>query len=105
MSKIKIIAAAIAALFATTSIAFADGKKTYETSCIACHGTGVTGAPKLGDAEQWVSRIEQGMDVLTEHAIKGYQGKKGYMPAKGGNPTIPDENIKAAIEYMVSQSQ
>jgi len=81
------------------------GKSTYDMACVACHGPGVAGAPKLGDKAAWKDRISQGMAVLDEHAIKGYQGKKGVMPAKGGNMSLSDADVKAAVAYMVDQSK
>lgn len=77
------------------------GKKTYEAACIACHGAGIAGAPKFGDKAAWAPRIKQGKDVLYTHAIKGYQGKAGMMPAKGGSSASDDE-VKAAVDYMVA---
>ncbi|GMR17966.1 MAG: hypothetical protein BMS9Abin33_0363 [Gammaproteobacteria bacterium] len=83
----------------------ADGKATYGTACVACHGTGAAGAPKLGDKADWTARIAQGNATLYEHALKGYQGKKGFMPAKGGNATLADDAVKAAVDYMVAGSK
>ncbi|MCG6872712.1 MAG: c-type cytochrome [Gammaproteobacteria bacterium] len=83
----------------------ADGKTTYETTCSACHAAGVAGAPKLGDKALWDPRIAQGLAVLEEHAIKGFQGKTGFMPAKGGNASLPDDAVKAAVAYMVEQAK
>ncbi len=77
------------------------GKSTYESSCAACHGAGVAGAPKFGDKAAWGPRIKQGMDTLHEHAIKG----KGAMPPKGGNMSLSDADVKSAVDYMVSQSK
>ncbi len=91
----------VSSLLASPSLAAADGKATYEASCQLCHAAGVAGAPKLEDTEGWAARIEQGMDLLVEHAIKGYQGSAGYMPPKGGNMSLSDEDVKAAVEYMV----
>jgi cytochrome c5 len=83
----------------------AQGKTTYETVCVACHGSGIAGAPKVGDKAAWANRISQGMDKLYEHAIKGFQGKSGMMmPPKGGSDR-PDADIKAAVDYMVGQSK
>lgn len=81
------------------------GEEVYNLACIACHGAGIAGAPKVGDAEAWVARIAQGLEILSEHAINGYAGSAGYMPAKGGNPTLSDEEVVASIEYMLEQSQ
>jgi cytochrome c5 len=83
-------------------VASADtGKKAYETACIACHGAGIAGAPKFGDKAAWSTRIGQGASVLYDHAIKGFQGKAGYMPPKGGS-TLPDADVKAAVDYMAA---
>lgn len=82
-----------------------SGKDTYTTACFACHGTGAAGAPKLGDKAAWSARIAQGMGVLAEHAIKGFQGSKGFMPAKGGNAALSDTAVTAAVEYMVAESK
>jgi len=87
------------------ALAAADGKSTYEGSCAACHGMGVAGAPKLGDKAAWKDRIAQGKDTLYKHALEGFQGKKGFMPAKGGNASLADDAVKAAVDYMINQSK
>lgn len=79
----------------------ADGQKIYQSTCQACHTTGAAGAPKLGDKEAWAPRISQGMDVLVANAISG----KNAMPPKGACGSCSDDDIKATVEYMVSQSQ
>ncbi len=61
------------------------------------------GAPKLADKAAWAPRIAQGKDTLYKHAIGGYQGKAGVMPAKGGSQAS-DEEVKAAVDYMVSKA-
>ena len=68
---------------------------------MACHTAGIAGAPKFGDKLAWAERIKQGPAVLHEHAIKGYQGKAGMMPAKGGSSASDDE-VKAAVDYMIA---
>jgi cytochrome c5 len=83
----------------------ANGKGTYDKACMACHAAGVAGAPKLGDKAAWGPRIAQGNDTLYTHAIKGFQGKKGFMPAKGGNASLADADVKAAVDFMVGQSK
>jgi cytochrome c5 len=80
------------------------GKKLYEAACQACHTPGVAGAPKLGDKAAWAERIKQGDKVLYEHAIKGFQGKAGFMPPKGGS-TASDEEVRAAVDYMTAASK
>ena len=77
------------------------GKSTYDAVCNVCHGAGVAGAPKLGDKAAWAPRIKQGVATLHSAAIKG----KGAMPPKGGNPSIPDADVKAAVDYMVSTAK
>lgn len=96
------VAVAAAAPAAVAPPAKADGKKTYDAACVACHGAGIAGAPKFGDKAAWSARIAQGTSVLHDHAIKGYQGKGGVMPAKGGNTSLPDADVKAAVDYMVA---
>lgn len=106
--KKTVMFAAIAALGLTVSVQAADldaGKKVYDTACFACHTTGAAGAPKLGDKAAWKARIAQGNSTLEIHALKGYQGKKGFMPAKGGRADLGDDAVKDAIAYMVAQSK
>jgi len=79
----------------------ADGKSTYDTTCVACHGTGAAGAPKFGDKAAWAPRLKQGAAVLQDHAIKG----KGAMPPKGGNMTLSDAAVKAAVDYMAAAAK
>ena len=79
----------------------ADGKKIYDTACAMCHAAGVAGAPKTGDKAAWQPRIAQGKDVLYTSAIKG----KNLMPPKGGAVSIADADIKAAVDYLVSQAK
>ena len=89
---------------ATTTPAV-DGVKVYQSACIACHGAGVAGAPRVGDVEAWAARISAGNETLYANAINGFQGAAGVMPGKGGNPTLSDEEVKAAVDHMVSESQ
>ena len=96
-------AAAPAAAPAPVKVAI-DGQKVYTASCAACHGAGIAGAPKVGDKAAWVARVKQGSAVLYDHAIKGYQGKAGMMPPKGGSSASDDE-VKAAVDYMASASK
>ncbi|MDB5963337.1 MAG: cytochrome c5 family protein [Massilia sp.] len=88
-----------------TALAVADaGKKTYDGACVACHGAGIAGAPKFGDKAAWGPRIAQGSATLYEHAIKGFQGKAGVMPPKGGS-AASDNDVKAAVDYMASAAK
>ncbi|HZP93323.1 MAG TPA: c-type cytochrome [Burkholderiales bacterium] len=78
-----------------------SGENTFKTVCSACHGTGVLGAPKLGDRAAWKPRIAQGMATLHEHALKGIRA----MPPKGGAVSLPDADVQAAVDYMVGKSK
>lgn len=98
------LAESVADAVVQTASADADGKTVYDATCNVCHGAGVAGAPKLGDAAIWKERLDQGMDTLVEHAIVGYQGKAGFMPPKGGNAGLSDEEVKAAVQYMVDNA-
>ena len=77
----------------------------YDTACQACHNPGIAGAPRTGDKTAWVSRIDQGMDVLNGHAINGYQGADGVMPAKGGNMSLSNDDVINAVAFMVELSR
>lgn len=79
----------------------ANGGAAYEKACAVCHAAGVAGAPKVGDQAAWGPRIAQGKSTLYTHAIVGFQGSNGVMPARGGT-TWPDELIKAAVDHMVA---
>ena len=79
----------------------AKGKSIYEANCAGCHDSGVAGAPKPGDKSAWSERVAQGgMDMIVKKSIEGYDGKAGMMPAKGGNATLEDEEVKNAVTYM-----
>ena len=77
-----------------------QGETVYKSACFACHDTGVAGSPKLGDTAIWEPRIAQGLQTLVDHAINGFQNV-GFMPPKGGNPTLSDQEVAAAVGYMV----
>ena len=82
-----------------------DGQQVYQAGCVACHGAGIAGAPKLGDKGQWAKRLAKGPAALYASAVNGVQGTAGAMPAKGGNPALSDTEVKAAVDYMVMQSK
>jgi cytochrome c5 len=82
-----------------------DGAGIYARACATCHATGLAGAPKLGDAADWGPRIAQGEALLHEHAIKGFTGKKGMMPPKGGFVNLSDDEVKAAVAHMTDSVQ
>jgi cytochrome c5 len=77
------------------------GKAIYNQACVACHATGVANAPKFGDKAAWASRIQTGMEALYATSLKG----KGAMPPKGGNTTLADADVKAAVDYMVAAAK
>ena len=98
--------AVVDTLITSAQAACADkGKTTYDSTCAVCHGAGIAGAPKFGDKAAWAPRIAQGAEILHTHALKGYQGKAGMMPAKGGNTALADADVKAAVDYMVSKAK
>lgn len=74
----------------------------YNSVCSICHSMGLAGAPSLTDPS-WSSRLEQGIDVIEGHVLNGYQGSAGVMPAKGGRTDLSDEEILAALDYMLEQ--
>lgn len=79
-----------------------DGESVFKTTCFACHGTGAAGAPKVGDKAAWAPRIAEGKATLHKHAIEGFTGTHGMMPARGGNPALSDAEVEAAVDYMVN---
>jgi cytochrome c5 len=90
---------------ATVAALPTDGTAAYATACSACHGAGIAGAPKSGDKAAWGPRIAQGQATLYKHALEGYTGKTGVMPAKGGRTDWPDDLIKQAVDHMVEMNQ
>jgi cytochrome c5 len=96
----------VAGALATPTVAGNNdaGKTLYNGVCMACHAAGVAGAPKFGDKAAWAPRLAQGTNTLYEHAIKGFQGKSGTMPPKGGSQAS-DTDVKAAVDYMVAMAK
>jgi len=78
----------------------ADGKAVFEKTCKLCHGSGVAGAPKAGDAAAWNERVAKGNETLYAHAINGFRGK-AFMPPKGGNKKLSDDEVRAAVDHML----
>lgn len=76
-----------------------DGKSVYASACVACHGTGVAGAPRAGDRLAWAPRLKAGNDAMVASVIKG----KGAMPPKGGQAALSDAQVKAAVDYLLAQ--
>jgi cytochrome c5 len=81
--------------------AFDAGVSVYNSKCVICHGSGVAGAPKVGDKEAWAPRIAKGMDALLASAIKGMKN----MPPRGTCTECSNADLADAIEYMVSKSR
>jgi cytochrome c5 len=86
----------------TTSVtAPRDGAAVYALICFTCHDLGVAGAPKKGDKAGWAARIATGKEALYASVLNG----KGAMPAKGGNPSLSEDEIKGAVDYMVGLAE
>jgi cytochrome c len=97
-------AAATAAAGGVAELASLDrdlGQRIYQQACQACHAAGLAGSPKTGDADDWGRRAGQGWATLVEHAVNGYQGEAGYMPAKGGQAQLSDDEVAAALAHML----
>jgi cytochrome c5 len=82
-----------------------NGDELYEQACKTCHGAGIGGAPKTGDVAAWAPRVSKGKDVLYEHAIKGFTGSAGMMPAKGGRVDVSDDLVKEAVDHILDASK
>lgn len=96
---------AAAAAPATASAENTVGKSVYGKVCALCHAAGVAGAPKPGDKADWGPRIAQGDALLYKHALEGFTGAKGVMPARGTGASLTDDEVKAAVRYMVDASR
>lgn len=79
----------------------ADGKAVYDKTCVACHASGVANAPKFGDKAAWAPRIATGRDALVASVTKG----KGAMPPKAGAANLSDDDIKAAVDYLIGAAK
>ncbi len=100
-------AAAAAAAAAASQVAYGgtlDGGVIFDNLCAGCHKSGAGGAPTMARA-QWTGRIAKGKDLLYTHAIEGYQGEAGVMPAKGGNPALTNEQVTATVDWMLGNLQ
>ncbi len=74
-----------------------SGQAVYESSCFACHGAGVLGAPRLAIADDWADRLDQGFETLVDHVVNGL----GAMPAMGTCTNCSQEEIEASVQYML----
>ncbi|HXQ63974.1 MAG TPA: c-type cytochrome [Steroidobacteraceae bacterium] len=105
-TAIAIVPTTAAGASATAAVALPkNAEDAYQAVCSACHGAGLAGAPKMGDRGAWKSRIAQGKTTLYDHALKGFQGKAGVMPAKGGRPDLPDALVRETVDYLVKAGQ
>ncbi len=93
-----VVAMAIPAPTPAKPAAAASGESVFKAGCNVCHAAGIAGAPKAGEKSAWAPRIAKGKATLYEHALKGFNA----MPAKGGNPSLADADVKAAVDYMVA---
>ncbi len=91
----------VAAAVTTVALKAKSGEEVYNGACVACHGAGIAGAPKIGDKALWAPRIAQGVSTLYEHAIQGFK----TMPAKGGQIALSDAEVKAAVDFQVAKSK
>jgi len=85
----------------TASAGSANGKAVYDETCHVCHATGLAGSPKYGDKAAWAPRIATGIEALHKAAINGLNA----MPPRGGNASLSDAQVKAAVDYMVSAAK
>jgi len=104
-STMAIAAPAGAAPMVAVAAVPKNGNELFESVCKTCHGAGIAGAPKAGDKTAWAPRIAEGKATLYQHALNGYNGNAGVMPAKGGRADLPDDLIKQGVDHMVSLAQ
>ena len=77
------------------------GQKVYDATCRLCHDSGLAGAPKIEDTLTWENRLKQGISKVHKHAVDGFTGQTGFMPPKGGNMELTDDEVKAAVDFML----
>ena len=100
----KIVFIFVASLLSFNVSAGSSGERVYNQVCFTCHNQGVFGAPKLGEISDWVDRISTGKSMLNHHAIEGYAGSRGFMPPRGGDPSLSDQEVRDAVQYMIDKS-
>ena len=98
VARVEMVAAAPVAASRETS---KSGEQIAQAACVACHVSGVAGAPKTGDQGAWAPRLAQGVESLYQNVING----KNVMPARGGSPSLSDAELKAAVDYLVKQAR
>lgn len=80
------------------------GERVYKSTCSICHRSGLGGAPRIGNKDDWEARLAQGSEILYDRAIHGYRGSKGNMPARGSNIRLSDSEVRAAVDYMAAHA-
>ncbi|MHB1511782.1 MAG: c-type cytochrome [Acidiferrobacter sp.] len=95
------LALILALLPAVASAKMLTGRQVFDQTCHVCHARGVAGAPQVGDRSAWRKHLDKGLKVLYAHAIRGYYGYS-FMPPKGGNESLTDSEVRAAVRYMVA---
>ena len=85
-----------------TDLILLAGQTIYQNECALCHDEGEEGAPRLSKKSQWTKREAKGLDTLIDHAINGFDGPDGEMPARGGTETLTDEEVTNAVKYMLA---
>jgi cytochrome c5 len=79
-------------------------EEIWKGTCQVCHTEPASGAPQVGDKAAWAPRVAKGKEALYRSALGGFSGPKGTeMPARGGNPSLSDAQVKAAVDYMISR--
>lgn len=105
VGKVTVASSVMDTVIQPAQAAAANGKAVFDQTCTACHGPGIAGAPKFGDKAAWKHHIAKGLPVLYKHAEEGFHGSSGYMPARGGNPSLSNAQVEAAVRYMVDHSK
>lgn len=95
---------AVAATSDATAPNLVTGEKVYKSTCSICHKSGLRGAPRMGRKQDWEARLAQDKEILYDHAINGYRGKKGSMPSRGSNSKLSVDEVKAAVDYMIEHA-
>ncbi len=96
----------VSAMPAPEDPVLARGRTIYLQACERCHRIGKAGAPRTGEIEVWAPRIAKGIEILNQHALEGYESPTGHeMPARGGNEDLTDEEVLAAVQFILSLSR
>ncbi len=100
----KILLILLAGTFSLDAFSESKGERVYNQVCFTCHDQGAFGAPKLGEISDWTDRISAGKSLLNHRAIEGYAGSVGFMPPRGGDPSLSDQEVRDAVQYMIDKS-